>query len=355
MSSKQQGLLGIKSPWTENGNSIWLGSVLSLQRNIEKFNFPEKLSLDKRKQLFSVVTQELAGSELLDSPFAFEAEATSPIEKEYLHEHFLTLASFMEAHSGEGFVLDQSGKFLATINLNDHIRFRLLEIQEDLENACNRLEQIEVSLGKEFNYSFSPRFGFLTSDPAECGTAFVTSVYLQLPALIHTGRLQEFLLNHQDDSIITTGLQGTMGDIVGDLLVVRNNFTLGLTEENILASVRSYATKLIVHEQGERKKLKEGENTTMKNLVSRAYAVLVHSYNIEVAETMNAISLMKLGLELGWLDGVTMEDLNALFFSCRRAHILAEYGDDLDSSELPHKRAEFIHKFLRNAKLHIEE
>jgi len=355
MSSKQQGLLSLKSPWTDNGNSIWLGSVLSLQRNIEKFNFPEKLPLDKRKQLFSIVTQELATSQYLDSPFVLEAEEISPTEKEYLHEHFLTLASFMEAHAGEGFVLDRSGKFLATINLNDHIRFRLLETQEDLENACNRLEKIEVSLGKEFNFSFSPRFGFLTSDPAECGTAFVASVYLQLPALIHTGKLQEFLLNHQDDSIITTGLKGTMGDIVGDLLVVRNNYTLGLTEENILASVRSYATKLIVLEQSERKKLKESENTAIKNLVSRAYAVLVHSYNIEVAETMNAISLLKLGLELGWLDGVTFKELNALFFSCRRAHILAEYGEELDHAELPHKRADFIHSILKNAKLHIEE
>lgn len=355
MNSKQQGLLTLKSPWTDNGNAIWLGSVLSLQRNIEKFNFPEKLPLEKRKQLFSVVTQELTGSEFLESPFFFEAEETSPVEKEYLHEHFLTLSSFMEAHAGEGFVLDRSGRFLATINLNDHIRFRLLETNEDLENACNRLEEIEVSLGQEFNFSFSPRFGFLTSDPAECGTAFVTSVYLQLPALIHTGKLQEFLLNHQDDSIITTGLQGTMGEIVGDLVVIRNNYTLGLTEENILASVRSYATKLIVHEQSERKKLRENENTEMKNLVSRAYAVLVHSYNIEVTEAMNSISLMKLGLELGWLDGVTIEELNALFFSCRRAHIFAEYGEDLDQEQIPHKRAEFIHKVLKNAKLHIEE
>ena len=138
-------------------------------------------------------------------------------------------------------------------------------------------------------------------------------------------------------------------------MVIRNNYTLGLTEENILSSVRSYATKLIVHEQGERKKLREEESTEMKNLVSRAYAVLVHSYKIDVAEALNAISLMKLGLELGWLTGVTTKDLNALFFSCRRAHLLAEVGEDFDPEELPHKRAEYIHKVLKKAELHIEE
>lgn len=355
MSSKQKDLLRIKSPWQNNGNAIWLGSTLSLQRNIEKFNFPSRLEADKRKQLLSIIQKDLLASPDLQDPYLIKAEDISPLEKEFLHEHFLTLSSFVEAHAGEGFVLDTSGKFLATINLNDHIRFRLLDVEEDLENACNLLEKIEVALGRGFNYSFSPRFGFMTSDPAECGTGLVVSVYLQLPALIHTNVLQEFLLQHREDAIMTTGLQGTMGDIVGDLLVVRNNYTLGLTEETILSSVRSYATKLIVHEKGLRKTLKNEESTEMKNSVSRAFAVLMHSYQIDVTEALNAISLMKLGLDLEWLTGVAFEDLNALFFAVRRAHLLAEHGEDLPQEELSHKRAEHIHKVLKGAELHIEE
>ncbi|NGX58121.1 MAG: Protein-arginine kinase [Chlamydiae bacterium] len=355
MNSKRQNVLEISSPWKDNDNPIWLGSVLSLQRNIEKFNFPVNLSTEKRKQLVSIVSQDLLALDQLTKPYILKAEDTSPLEKDFLFEYFLSPSSFMQAHVGEAFVLDKTGKFFATLNLGDHIHFRLLDTKGDLENSCNVLENIEVALGQKVNYNFSPRFGFLTSDAADCGTAFTASVFLQLPALIHTGKLQDFMLKHVDDSIVTTGLQGTLSEIIGDLLVVRNNFTLGLSEENILSSVRSYVTKLIVHEQGLRKKLKEEESTEMKNKVSRAYGVLVHSYQITVSEALNAISLMKLGLELGWLTGVTIKELNALFFGCRRAHLLAHCGEDIDQEELPHKRAEYIHKVLQNAELHIEE
>lgn len=36
------------NPWMNNENSIWIGSTVALSRNIEKFNFPNKLSTDKR-------------------------------------------------------------------------------------------------------------------------------------------------------------------------------------------------------------------------------------------------------------------------------------------------------------------
>lgn len=355
MSSQASSVLNITSPWTDNKNSIWLGSALSLQRNIEKFNFPVTLSTDKKNQLISLLSQDILSNGTLNKPYILKAEEISPLEKEFLFEHFLVTPNLNRAQIGEAFVLDATGRFLAAVNLEDHVHFILLDTEGNLENSCNTLEKIEVSLGQKVNYSYSSRFGFLTTDPANSGTAFTVSVFLQLPALIHTGKFHEFMIKHSDDSILISGLQGTLSDLIGDLLMVRNNFTLGLTEENILSSVRSYATKLMVHEQGERKKLKSEESTEMKNKVSRAYGVLVHSYQIEAVEAMNAISLLKLGLDLGWLTGVALKDLNALFFESRRAHLLAKIGEEVDQEQLPHKRAEYIHKVLKSAELHIEE
>lgn len=355
MTSDQQQLLKNLTPWDHNENSIWLASQLCLQRNIEKFHFPQKLQADKKKQLVSLIGNELLSLPPLSEPFLVKAENASPLEKEFIYEHFLASQDFFQAHSGEAFVFDSSGSFYASLNLRDHIHFYYLDIHADLENSCNFLEGVEIGLGKKLKYSYSHRFGFLTSDPADCGTAFTVSVYLQLPALIHTNELQEFLLKHQDDFILTTGLQGTLDEIIGDLLVIRNNYTLGVTEESILSSVRSYATKLIVHEQGKRKKMQEDDSSEMKDKVSRAYGVLLHSYQIEAKEALNAISLLKLGTSLGWMTGVSIQELNALFFQCRRAHLLTRFGGDLPQEVIPHKRAEFIHSVLGKAKLHIEE
>jgi protein arginine kinase len=78
---------------------------------------------------------------------------------------------------------------------------------------------------------------------------------------------------------------------------------------------------------------------------------LIHSYQIEAVEALNAISLLKLGVDLRWVLGITMEQLNLLFFNCRRAHLLCQFKEKIPQEEILHKRAEFIHKTLKGVEL----
>ncbi len=340
-------------PWIDNHNDIWLASTISLYRNIENFKFPAKMTAQRRKQVIPLVTKELLASSHLSSPVFIKAEDVLPQEKEYLVEHFLSDHSYQEAYSGEGFVLDQSGQFLATINILDHVHLQIMDVRGELEQAWNKLVKVEMSLGKAFTFAYSSRFGFLASDPTSSGTALSVSVYLQPSALIHTGKIEDMLEKYTDKSIAITGLQGSPTEIIGDVLNIRNNMTLGINEENIISSVRSFATKLLVEESSLRNSIKNEESAEMKDKVSRAFGVLMHSYQIEAIEALNAISLMKLGSELGWLTGVTTAALNELFFNCRRAHLLHNCGEEIKQENIPHKRAEFIHKILKDVSLTI--
>lgn len=340
-------------PWAKNENNIWLASTFTLQRNIENFTFPAKLDAGRRGQIISLVSKELLHSELLTKPTMIKADEIGPLEKEFLMEHFLSRHSFLQAHSGEAFILDDSGEFLTTINLEDHIHFNLIDCQGHLENAWNRLVKIETGIGKTMNLAFSRRFGFLTTNPSQCGTGFILRVFLQPSALIHTGRIKETRERISNEALMITGLHGDPKEIIGDILVIRNNYTLGLTEENIISSLRIYTTKLMVEENSTRSQLKQKESAEVKDKVSRAYGVLIHSYQIEAIEGLNAISLLKLGADLGWLKGATTTELNSLFFNCRRAHLLSKFKKEVKKEELSHKRAEFIHKALKKVKLLI--
>ncbi len=343
----------LNTPWNSNHNPIWLGTSLSLLRNIEKFKFPGKMSADRRQQVVALASKELLESPELQSPILLKAEEISPLDKEFLVEHFLSLQSFQHAHGGEGFIIDKSGSFLASFNLNNHLHFTVLDTQGDLENASNRLAKIETALGESIGYAYSPKFGFLTADPHVCGTAFNISAYLQLSALSQTGELDSVLKKLQDDHLIITGIQGSPTEIIGDVIVLQNNYTLGVTEENILSTLRSSITKLQVQENAARLRLKEQEKPDIKDHVARAYGILVHSYQIETIEALNAISLLKLGSELGWVKGTTTPALNHLFFTCRRAHLLGKIQGSAGPDELPHKRAEHIHQVLNNVSLAI--
>lgn len=342
-----------RNPWTNNPNAIWLGSVMSLQRNIEKFNFPSKLEEARRKQIVSLVSKTVDEKKLVQGPHLFRAEEMDPLEKEFLVEHFLSSQSFHHAHGGEAFIIDDKGEILIAINVRDHVQIQRIDTEGHLEDTWNSLVKLETDLGQSIHYAFSPKFGFLTADPAQCGTAFYCQVFLQLAGLSSTGELEQALELVDEDSISINGLQGKPNDFIGDLIVITNNYTLGLTEENILSNIHAATTKLLVQEKRARKEIAGNHNAEIKDQVSRAYAILTHSYQVDAIEALNAISLLKLGVDLEWVTGIAHQTLNDLFFRCRRAHLLNHLTEIPDQEEIPHLRAEFIHEALKQVKLHV--
>lgn len=339
--------------WAKNNNSIWLASTVRLLRNIEKFKFPLKLDGDRRKQIVSLLSKELLANGQLKQPLLLKAEELSSLEKEYLVEHFLSNVSFNSAGAGEAFIIDNTGEVMMTLNMRNHIHFEAIDTRSEIENTWNQLVKLETTLGKTISYSYSPKFGFLTADPTQCGTALLVTVYLQLSGLIHMELIDGILEKMVDESYLVTGIQGSPTEIIGDVIVIQNNYTLGTTEETIISSLRSIATKLLVEEHAIRAQIKNKSSPEIKDKISRAFGILIHSYQIEAVEALNAISLLKLGIDLGWVAGIDIVQLNELFFNCRRAHLLCQYENKISQEEIQHKRAEFIHKTLKDAKLTI--
>lgn len=354
MKKHNEFLIRQTKPWSNNTNTIWLATTATLSRNIEKFKFPAKLSEDQRKQIISLVSNDLLKTEALVEPVLIRSEELGPVEKEFLMEHFLSEEGFQQAHTGEAFLLESSGEFLLCLNIKDHIQFTWIDCLGELEQMWGRLVKLESALGRIVTYAFSPSFGFLTADPSQCGTGLTVTVLAQPSALIQTGQIDEVVARLSNEALLITSLQGNPQEMIGDLLAIRNRYTLGMTEENIIASLRSFITKLVVEESAARGQLHQHDNPEIKDKVSRAFGVLVHSYQLEAIEALNAISLLKLGTDLGWLQGITIDKLNELFFACRRAHLLFQYGEEkISQEEIPHKRAEFVHKALKNASLTI--
>lgn len=346
-------ILSQTRPWNENSNPIWLASTISLLRNVEKFKFPGKLSSDRKNQIINLVSKDLLETEGLINPYLAKGENLSNNEKEFLVEHFLSSQNLTQANIGEGFILDESGEFIISLNMRDHIHLQLIDCKGELESSWGRLVKIETTLGKNLNYSFLSKFGFLTADPTQCGTALIVSVYLQVPGLIHSEKIDDILEKYSDDQLSITGIQGNPTEIIGDVLMVQNNYTLGITEENIISALRSFTTKIIVEENSARSHIKQSQSADLKDKVSRAFGILIHSYQIEAIEALNALSLIKLGIDAKWVVGIENKQINQLFFNCRRAHLLNQFEEKINQEEIPHKRAEYIHKVLKDVNLTI--
>ena len=288
----------------------------------------------------------------IQAPVFFLAEELSAFEKEYLFEHFLCSESFQNTTEGQGFLVGDTGRFLALFNLKNHIQLHLVDFSSELGKAWDMLSKIETELGKQLAFAFSPKFGYLTSDPSDCGTTLRLALYLHLPALIHSNQLKEALAKQKDEGLVALGLEGSLDELVGDILVLKNQHTLGLSEETILQQLQTAALKLIDSEKILRQNLKEKGTIEIKDLVGRSYGLLAHSFQLQTKEALSALSLIKLGLELGWIKGIDVKKIDHALFYCRRAHLSQTVNDKAgNGGDLNLKRATFIHKALEGMRL----
>ncbi len=335
-----------QGPWANNHNNIWLASTLRIHRNLAKHPFPPKLNVGMRQQVLEALKDSVLALPGLDKPELLLANQLTPLDREYLFEHYLGARSFQQVHGNEGFIVDRTGAFLALINIQDHLQIQLVDCEGELETSLNKLVKMETAIGSSLRYAFSSHFGFLTSDPMIAGTALSVSIYLHLPALIHLEQLMDVLEEQKEENVVAMGMQGGLTEVVGHVLTISNGYTLGVNEETIIGTLRTFATKLMVKEKSARGQLKKKEDGELRDHVSRSYGLLSYSYQLRTIETLNALSWLKLGVDLGWVSGLGLDTLNELFITTRRAHLSALLDKEVENEELPKRRAQIIHTAL---------
>jgi protein arginine kinase len=322
-------------------NPIWTASTLHLYRNLSLYKFPGKMTPAEMTGSLKNIVESLQQIPALAPLSFFPAEKLSPLDKELLFEHFQCAQT---AHEGQGFAFNPT--CLVTLHDKNHVQLHYVTTDDDLVRAFTTLSQIDDPLGKAHPYAFSPRFGYLTSDPMLCGTALEARIYLHVPALRHTGAIGDLISKYGDEQIVFQGLEGSMDDLVGDFLVLKNNYTLGVSEETFLSLLQTTAQKFVAAE----KKASDQQKSKpeLKDFVGRSFGLIMHSYQLHPKEALDGLSGLKLGVDLGWVSGTTSQKLSNLMLRQRRgqlAHLLNL--PSISPQDLAHKRAEWLHKELK--------
>lgn len=343
--SKLPDFLFTKTVWDQEKNPIWMSSTLRLRRNFSLYKFPSKMSSAEMAGSLKTILDTLQKIPTLEPLTFCPAEELSPLDKELLFEHFQCSEGLQQ---GQGFAFHAQEGYLITLHDGDHLQLHLVETKSNLAHAWTSLSQIDDLIGKAHPYSFSPRFGYLTSRPQHCGTALEARLFLHVPALRHTGALKELLSKQNDEQILFFGLEGSMTDLTGDFLILQNHYTLGIAEETILSLLQTTALRIAAAEKKAREELKSKPSTELKDFVGRSFGLLMHSYQLHPKEALDGLSGLKLGIDLGWVSGVTSEQLSTLMLKLRRGHLTHLLNlQQPDLQALAQKRAEWLHQELK--------
>ncbi len=334
------------SIWEKSDTPIWMASSFFLQRNLSSALFPQKMKVADSLQILTTLKQALLRSPSLSAPSFFQMEELKTAEREFILEHFLATNEFQNPECKSGVVIDTTGTFLAMINGEDHLTLHSIEFHSAWKEAWKKLAEVEAELAENHSFAYSHKFGYLTSHISNSGTALTVQAFLHLPCLIGLDQIDDVLVGELDEEVQASGLTGT-DEFVGDIVIIQNCFTLGLTEDHILEGIHKTATKLVSHEKVLRTQLLDTPDTLIVDKISRAIGLLKHSFQIETKEALNALSFIKLGIDLKWIDGLTDQDLNGIFFEVRRGHLSLSLNEKISKEKLAQKRAEFLQSVLK--------
>ena len=166
---------------------------------------------------------------------------------------------------------------------------------------------------RRLDYAYSNEMGYLTACPTNIGTGIRVSAMLHLPALVLSEQINQIIQAVNKLGLAVRGLYGEGTEALGNVFQVSNQMTLGEAETDIVERLNKVLTQLIEHEENARATLLEKKPKSVFNHIGRAYGILANAHSISSKETMNLLSLARLGIDLGMFPGIERWLVDELF------------------------------------------
>ncbi len=342
-------------PWDKNSSSLWPLSSFTLRRNISGWNFPSKLSKDSSKQIFDLVSSSLKKMDLFSEALVIDLSKATQEERIYVFEHFFLADDMSLCDIYQALIISPDCTAIVGVNLSDHLIIHCIDSKNTWHETLAMCFEIEKHLSKDLEFSFSKKYGYLLNKPSHTGLGLFVKAYLHLPLLIEKENTD--LSNLNEDSLIKLSAitphnaEEQSSIFHGDLLVLEANVQLGVFKEQVLKTIYKEANRLVDLESSLRIDLKSQTPSLIKDKISRAYGLLKHGYQIPTSDALESLSYLKLGIDLGFVEGIEDYQINDMFFVSRRSHLLSKETSFLSQDELSQKRAQFFHEKIQNANL----
>jgi protein arginine kinase len=331
---------------------IVMSSRIRLARNLAAFPFTNRASSHQKADLESLLRDRITKLEVNPRLQYIAVAGLSPLDRQFLVERQLISREMAGAEGPRGVAFDERESVSLMINEEDQLRLQVMRSGLALDEAWQDIDRVDDLLEQRVTYAFSEEFGYLTACPTNVGTGMRASVMLHLPALGWTKQIEKVFRALQKINLAVRGLYGEGSRASGDFYQISNQVTLGKSESAILNEIREVIPEIIKYERHARNTLVRESRQALQDKVSRAYGTLCSATMMTSEETMDLLSSVRLGINLGLLDDITMATVNELFIHTQPAHLQKLMGNLLDGEERNAARARYLRTRLREAGAH---
>lgn len=327
---------------------IVMSSRVRLARNIREAAFPGWAKKPERIRILDMIRPAIESLPEMKGAFSESMDNLSALDKLILVERHLISREHQAKNAGSGLVLNREETLCVMINEEDHLRMQALRPGLQLKQAWMAIDQADTALEKKLEYAFSPDLGYLTACPTNLGTGIRVSAMLHLPGLVLAEQINPIIQSVNKLGLAVRGLYGEGTEALGNVFQVSNQMTLGETETAIVERLDKVLSQIIEHEENARAMLLEKKPKMVYNHIGRAYGILANAHSISSKETMNLLSLMRLGMDLGLFPGGDRSLTDELFILTQPAHLQKQHSEKLSAEERDLLRADMLREHLRN-------
>src|SRR5664280_1297556 len=318
---------------------IVMSSRVRLARNLKAASFPGWAKKPERVKVLEAIRTAVETLPEMSEAFSQSMDNLSTLDKQILVERHLISREHAAKSAGSGLVLNREETLCFMINEEDHLRMQALRPGLQLRQAWAAIDQADSALEKKLNYAFSPELGYLTACPTSLGTGIRVSAMLHLPGLVLADQINPIIQSVNKLGLAVRGLYGEGTEALGNVFQVSNQMTLGESETVIVERLEKVTAQIIEHEENAK---------VVFNHIGRAYGVLANAHSISSKETMNLLSLMRLGVDMELFPGTQRALIDELFLLTQPAHLQKSLSDKLSAAERDLVRADMVSDRLKN-------
>jgi len=327
---------------------IVISSRVRLARNLRGHAFPGWAKKPERVKVLETIQPAVCSLPEMADSFAEAMDNLGPLDKQVLVERHLISREHAAKSVGSGIVLNRAETFCVMINEEDHLRMQALRPGLQLRQAWNAIDAFDSALEKKLDFAFDNELGYLTACPTNLGTGIRVSAMLHLPSCVLDEQINPIIQSVNKLGLAVRGLYGEGTEALGNIFQVSNQMTLGESETVIVERLEKVLAQIIEHEQNARERLLEKKPKVVFNHIGRAYGILANAHSISSKETMNLLSLLKLGVDMGLFPGAERSLVDELFLTTQPAHLQKQLSDKLTAEERDLLRADMVRERLKN-------
>src|SRR5512142_90303 len=329
---------------------IVMSSRVRLARNLKEFAFPGWAKKPERIRVLELIRPAIQSLPEMKESFSDTMDSLSSLDKQILVERHLISREHAAKSAGSGLVLNREESLCFMINEEDHLRMQALRPGLQLRQAWGTIDQADSALEKKLDYAFNPELGYLTACPTNIGTGIRVSAMLHMRGLVLAEQINPIIQSVNKLGLAVRGLYGEGTEALGNVFQVSNQMTLGESELAIVDRLEKVLAQIIEHEENARASLLEKKPKMVYNHIGRAYGILANAHSISSKETMNLLSLMRLGVDVGLFPGMERSLVDELFILTQPAHLQKQHSEKLSAEERDLLRADMVRERLQNVR-----